>query len=182
MTPPAKLWKFRFLFCLGLYFIVTSSFSPLFLLPDPIPSPDLIFCFTTAWLVRRPDYVLTLAVIFATLLNELFIFHSPGLWCAIMLLMTEYFRVNCERIRILPFWNEWSIIALIYAGAQTIYQLILVFIFLPSAPFSQAALHILITSLAYPVAVFITNVFFRVTKTRSELPMFHRPSTFGETN
>ena len=178
-----KSWKFRILFCLGLYFIIVGITAPIFLFPIPIPSPDLIYCFAVAWIVRRPDYVPTIAIIIAALTIELLLFNSPGLWSAFLLLMTEYFRMNATQIRILPFLNEWAIISLIYAIVQAAYLLILTILFEPSATIQAAILYLLATVIAYPIVVMLVNIIFKITKSRSrDFPIFRNSSTFGGTH
>ena len=169
------------LFCLGLYLIISGSAAPVFLLPAPIPHPDLIYCFAAAWLVRRPDFVLTAAVVAASLATELLLLHTPGLWSAAMLLLTNYFRRNSERLRNFPFWLEWATSALLFAAGQAACHLILAAVFLPAAPAGVIVLHAAATGLAYPAVVLVTNWVFRVTKPRvSDLRMFRAPAAFGD--
>ena len=136
-----KDMQYRVLFCLGLYLIISGSAAPVFLLPAPIPHPDLIYCFAAAWLVRRPDFVLTAAVVAASLATELLLLHTPGLWSAAMLLLTNYFRRNSERLRNFPFWLEWATSALLFAAGQAACHLILAAVFLPAAPAGVIVLH-----------------------------------------
>ncbi len=168
------------MFCLGLYLIISLGMVPVLPLPAPVPPPDLIYCFAAAWLVRRPDYVLSSAVAAAALITEFMHLHTPGLWSAAMLLLAEYLRRNSERIRNLPFWLEWAAVALPFAAAQAASQLILAVFFLPAAPPGVIALHTGVTCLAYPAIVLGVNWAFRVTKPNSsDSRMFRAPAAAG---
>ena len=181
MEKTAKDWRFRLLFALALFLIVAGIAAPISLLPEIIPSPDLIYCLAICWLIRRPRYVLSFAVISATLFCEFLILNSPGLWSAIMLLLCEYFRLNSERISRLPFWLEWGIAVFLFAIAQLSYHVILNIIFLPAAPLRTIALHSAMTALCYPMVVLVTNFVFRVTKpSLKEVILFHTKANESE--
>lgn len=181
MAKATKIWKFRILFALGLFMIVAGSTAPVFLLPAIIPKADLIYCFAICWLIRRPQYVLTIFVLAATVFSELLMLNSPGLWSAIMLLLCEYFRLNDERIRRLPFWLEWALAAFLFTLAQVGYHLILVIVFQPAAPARAIAFYAAVTALYYPIVVLVSNWVFRVTKpSLSEIVLFHTQSQENE--
>lgn len=179
--PNAKLWRFRIIFCAILYLIISIIAAPVTFFPATVPIPDAIYCFSVAWLVRRPEFVLSVAVVAATFFIELMLLQTPGVWSALMLLLCEYFRRISERLRTTPFWLEWAIAAAYYSLAQVITNVALAVVFLPFAPPEVILMNCVATALLYPMFVLLTNVLFRVKKPRpANLSLFGSTTVYRD--
>ncbi len=167
MTAQTQNLVYNLLFALAVFLLLAIEMLPSGLRVGPLPQPDLLFCIIAAWKLRRPGYIHPIALVGALLLSELLFLMPLGLWTALVLLASEYFRTAATKVRFLPFTFEWITMASTYTVIFLTYQFVLSISFV-SAPGAQATvLHVLATAAAYPLVVAVTNILFRIRKSSS---------------
>lgn len=167
MNATLGAWVYRLLFGLALAVLLFVGLVPKPGILENIPRPDLVFCLASAWMLRRPDYTPVSLVILYELATEI-IYHQPvGLWSALVFATLMFLRRQVDRVRQLPFWFEWLLVSGTVAGAAMVYGAVLVLLFVPVSIIQQAALHMLMTALAYPAVVLVTNWIFLLRKSTS---------------
>ena len=146
-----RVWMGRAVFAglmLGLMFVLLL---PLDTLPRGWAGPDVLLLVTLVWAVRRPDHVPVLLVGAVFLLADLLFDRPPGLWTALVVILTETMRARAEGLRRQPFPVEWMTatfgILAIMLGARAALSITLV----PQAPLALTLMQIIATVLCYPV-------------------------------
>jgi len=173
MTASIRIWLYQALFLALAFALMSISMMPPRSQQPVLPQPDILFCLIAAWTMRQPDYVRPVMIIVTVLLSEIMFLKPPGLWTALVLLATEFLRSSVDRIRYQAFTFEWILFSATFAAAMILYQLVLVITFVPVLEPGSAALHVLVTIIAYPVIVMISNTVFRVRKAGpAELGLF----------
>jgi len=126
--------------------------------------PDLLIALSFAWVVRRPDYVPTLAVAAMLLLADMLFQRPPGLWSALVLIAMEGLRSSGRRSRQDGFALEWMNMAITLTVITVIYQLILMMLIAGPPPLTLSLMALIATILAYPVVVLLSGVLLGVRK------------------
>ena len=158
---------YRCIFIFVLFVALSIELTPVFALPLSALKPDLIYCFIAAWLLRRPDYVPTAAIVGIVVAAELMRLQTPGLWSAILLVLSEFLRAQAARFAKQSFWSEWLLISVTFAAATIFYLFALTLAFMPTPSSDHSLLHIASTVVAYPFAAGLTSIVFRVNKFRT---------------
>ena len=125
-------------------------------------SPDMILCLTLAWVARRPEYTPILLIALIGLLADLLLSRPPGLWAALILMLSEYIRNRSRRMRTAGFFWEWVRVS---AGIAVIFfanRLALGVLLLDVPPFRASLMQYAATFAMYPVLVAVSSVAFRV--------------------
>ncbi len=116
-------------------------------------SPDLIYCLTIGWVMRRPDSAPVILVALAGLTADILLGRPLGLWALLMVLASEFFR-NREtgkglQMRLL----EWFSVAASFLVILLAYKAVLTIGFSTAPTFTALAWHLLLTVVAYPPSV-----------------------------
>jgi rod shape-determining protein MreD len=98
------------------------------------------------------------------LMVDLMFQRPPGLRALAVLLATEFLRRQAPAMRAATFAAEWATIAATFAAAALAERLVLVLFFVSRPGPGVALLELVMTVLAYPLVVVVTNLVFRVTK------------------
>ena len=161
-APNMRIWSGRALFLGLLAIVVFFQLLPLDARPQSLPWPDLLLLITLIWVARRPDYapVLVIGVIF--FLTDLLFQRPPGLWTALVLLLTEAIRKRATRLRAAPIAVEWGTIATGIIGLTLAYRLILTIAMTPTPPLGLTLLQMIMTILSYPVLAACAHYVFQV--------------------
>lgn len=152
-----------------LYVVICSTVITLHLLPVGqigwiTFSPDLILCFTLAWVIRRPEYAPILLIATMALLADLLLMRVPGLWAALVVLLANRIGRQRHRVRSTGFGVEWFRVS---AGIAAIFLIerFAMFLLLVEAPaFALKAAQFGATVVVYPLVVAVTAGVFRVRK------------------
>lgn len=121
-----------------------------------LPGPDLLLALAAAWVLRRPDYA-PVALIAAVMLVADFLFmRPPGLWAAVVVLGTEVLRTREAGWRDLPFLVEWALVSMVFTAMWVANAAILAIFLVEQPPLGLTLLQLILTMLAYPVAVALT--------------------------
>ncbi|WP_322894892.1 MULTISPECIES: rod shape-determining protein MreD [unclassified Yoonia] len=158
----ARLWIRRASFVVLACTITIAQLVPLDLRPATWAPPDLLLALTCVWVARRPDYlpVYIVAAVFFT--TDLLLQRPPGLWAALVVLLTEAIRNRHRDLRAMPFLAEWGFVALGLTVITLANRFVLAIVVTPQAPIGMTLMQLGATILIYPVAVVVTKYIFGV--------------------
>lgn len=133
---------------------------------DPIRwiAPDLLILLALAWVTRRPSFAPVLAIAVIFLLADMLFQRPPGLWTALVLILSEILRGRARSIRTLPFWMEWGTVALGIIMITIINRFTLSMVLVPQGPLGLTLLQLMLTMAFYPVVVFVSYILFGVSR------------------
>lgn len=164
MDNAHRFWIMRSLYvalCLMLLFI---QLLPLDTVPKVWAAPELILAVTFAWVLRRPEYVPASLIALIFLLADLLLQRPPGLWAALVLIGAETLRVRAPGLRDLTFPVEWLTVCSTLVIMTLGYRIILSLTVVDQAPLGLSLIQLVMTLLAYPVVVLLTQTIFGVRK------------------
>ncbi|WP_225027620.1 rod shape-determining protein MreD [Xinfangfangia pollutisoli] len=160
----ADPWGYRALF-LGLaLFLLFVRLLPLGNTAGAFPGPDLLLCLSLAWMMRRPDFLPVWLLVAVFLTEDLILMRPPGLWCALVVLATEFLRARTALTRELNFLVEWLLAAGLMVAMLVAYRLVFLVTMLPQPPFGFAVVQVVWSVLAYPVVVGLSRLAFDLKK------------------
>ncbi|WP_084861066.1 rod shape-determining protein MreD [Salibaculum halophilum] len=153
----------------GIYVCLCAVIMFLHLLPmDTMPrswgSPDFVLLITLAWAARRPDHVPALLIAAVFLMSDMLFHRPPGLWTALVLLLTEVLRARSRSLRVVPFPLEWLGIAAGIVAITLAYRVALSLTVVPQAPFGLTVTQMMLTILAYPLVALLSFLLFGVSR------------------
>ena len=181
-APGTRLWVGRVTFLAICLVIVFVRLLPLETLPIPEfpvgfeegdrlppvgliwPMPDILLAVATVWAMRRPDYVPAVVIAGVFLVTDLLFHRPPGLWAALVLLLTEFLRARSNGMRAMPFLVEWTTVAIGIAVITVIDRMVLALVDIPQAALSLSLMQMVLTCAIYPVVVVVAHVVFRVSR------------------
>ncbi|MEY4984356.1 MAG: hypothetical protein RIR62_2622 [Pseudomonadota bacterium] len=148
-----SVWIYRAAFLFFAFVILFVKLLPLGSVAGDWPGPDILLCLIFAWVVRRPDFLPVLLVVFVLLVEDLILMRPPGLWTALVVIATEFVRSRIGLTRELSFWAEWALVGGLMFALLLAYRVIFSVAFLPQPGFGFALLQTLWSILCYPVVV-----------------------------
>ena len=133
---------------------------------DPIRwiAPNFLILLAVTWVTRRPSFAPVWMIAMLFLLADFLFQRPPGLWTALVLILTETLRGRSRSIRSLPFWLEWVTIAIGITVISSIYRLTLLMVLVPQGPLGLTILQLGLTIISYPVVVFVSYALFGVNR------------------
>ncbi|SFB01799.1 rod shape-determining protein MreD [Poseidonocella pacifica] len=146
-------WASRGLFAFIALGIMFFHLLPLETTPRGWAAPDLMLATTIAWTIRRPDHLPVLLVALLFLIEDLLYQRPPGLWPALMVLLTERLRLGEAGYRTMPFLQEWFYTAFLMAASVTLYHVLLSVFFVDRPPLGLSLFQTGATILFYPAVV-----------------------------
>ena len=164
MVDPAasRRLMFRGLFfvlCAGIIFI---NMLPLTTEPRRVPGPDLLFCITAIWIMRRPRWAPVGLIVLVHLVADLLFLRPVGLWPAISLLGYEYLRRKSIETTEIPPLVEFGMAMVLFGGLVMLNAVAHILFGIPHPSFGASALHVIVTAVAYPLvmafSVYVTRV------------------------
>ncbi len=164
MVDPAatRRWVFRGLFFALCACIIFISMLPLTTEPRRVPGPDLLFCITAIWIMRRPRWAPVGLIVLVHLIADLLFLRPVGLWPAISLLGYEYLRRKSTASTEIPALIEFGMAMTLFATMVAANAVVHLLFGIPHPSFGASALHVIVTAVAYPVvmafSVFVTRV------------------------
>ena len=111
-----------------------------------------------AWTARRPDALPVLLVGGVFLLADLLFQRPPGLFTALVVVLTEWLRARAPRLRKAPFLVEWTVVTggiVAVAGAN---RAVLALLMTPQPRWGLTLIQVLLTVAAYPIVVGVAHV------------------------
>lgn len=127
-------------------------------------APDFLILVTLAWVVRRPSFapIVVIGVIF--LLADFLFQRPPGLWTALVLILSEILRSRSRSMRTLPFWLEWATVSTGIIAITMIDRFTLSMVLVPQAPLGLTLLQLTLTLACYPLVAFLSYAIFGVSR------------------
>ncbi len=163
-SPSATVWIGRFIY-LGLAaLVVFVQLMPLDTRPPTWAAPDVLLAITLAWVARRPHYVPFGIVIVVFLLTDLLFQRPPGLWAALVLVLTEMVRSRSRGLRNVPLALEWGTVAMGIIAITLANRLVLAVAMTPQAPLPLTLIQMVMTIAIYPVVVVLAHFLFGLTR------------------
>ncbi len=153
----SRRWAYRGLFVAIALLLIVLRMLPLSTKPEHVPGPDLLICFTFAWVLRRPDYVPVLLIALVFLFEDLILMRPPGLWAVIVVAGSEFLRGREALTRELGFAMEWAMASVVMVAMLLAYRMAFMVAFLDQPAFGLAALQIAASILCYPLVVLFSR-------------------------
>lgn len=171
-----RIWLGRgaFVATAGLLFFV--ALLPLDTLPRNWAGPDLLLVMTLLWAARRPDHAPLLLIAAVFLLADFLQGKPPGLWTALVVILTEALRSRAAALRSTPFMVEWVTVGFGVAAITIAYRFAHIVTLIPQAPARLTIMQAGATILAYPIAVGLAYAVFGINRpVPGEIDAFGRP-------
>lgn len=127
-----------------------------------VPGPDLLFCVTAAFLMRRPRWAPVALIVFVHLLADVLYLRPLGLWPAISLIAYEFLRRQTNASNEVSLPLEVALVVGAFTSAVLANALLQLIFAVPQPGFGRTLLHILTTAVAYPFVIAITHFILRV--------------------
>ncbi len=162
--PTAHIILSRAIFIALALVIVFIQLLPLNTVPGNWAAPDLLLACTLAWVSRRPSFLPVYIVAALFLLTDLLLQRPPGLWTALVIVLTEMLRARAQRMRSVPLALEWGAVAMGIVGITVANRIILAIVMTPQAPLGLTLIQMIMTILIYPVVLVVAHYAFGVTR------------------
>ncbi|SMX44887.1 hypothetical protein [Octadecabacter ascidiaceicola] len=133
---------------------------------DPVRwiAPHFLLLLAVTWVTRRPSFAPVWVIAAVFLLADFLFQRPPGLWAALMVILTEILRSRSRSMRTLPFWLEWATVAVGIVTISVIYWVTLSVVLVPQGALGLALIQLTLTLLAYPLIVFVSYALFGVSR------------------
>ncbi|SFR32972.1 hypothetical protein [Litoreibacter janthinus] len=168
-----RRFQFRLLFLLVSALIIFAQLLPLNTAPaavqliDPatgeliqegskylsLPGPDLLFCLTAAFLMRRPRWAPVALIVFVHLVADVLYLRPMGLWPAVSLIAYEFLRRQTNASNEVSLPLEVALVVGAFASAVLANGALHLIFAVPHPGFWLTLLHILTTAIAYPFVI-----------------------------
>jgi len=158
----ARIWAHRGLFVLLVFAIIVFQLVPLDLRPASIATPDVLLAVTLVWVVRRPLVAPVLLIAAVFLLADMLFLRPPGLWAALVVLLTEFLRRQNRELRNMPLIAEWGTVAIGIVAITVLNRLILFLVLGPVTPLAPTLVQMAGTIVIYPFIVFLAHYVFGI--------------------
>jgi rod shape-determining protein MreD len=156
--PGTQAWSARVTYLVLAFVLLAAPLLPLNTVPYSYGAPDILLAVTAAWTARRPDTLPVLVIAAVFLLADFLFQRPPGLYAALVLLMTESLRRRSARIRKGAFLGEWLAVSLWIAAVGLANHLILGLLGTPQAAIRFTLVQVVLTIALYPVIAGVAHV------------------------
>ncbi|MBE0413598.1 rod shape-determining protein MreD [Yoonia sp.] len=153
----ASTWAKRLIFLALAFLIIIMQLVPLDMRPPRWAAPDLLLAFTLAWVARRPDCLPVAVVAGIFLLADLLFQRPPGLWAALVVILSETLRRRSREFRNMPLLLEWGTIAFGIVAITLANRVVLAIVMTPQAPLGLTLSQMVLTIAIYPLVVFVNH-------------------------
>lgn len=162
-TDP-RIWMNRGVFVLAAFVIVVAQMVPLDMRPVNWSGPDILLAMTLAWVARKPQFAPVAVIAALFLMTDLLLHRPPGLWAALVVILTETIRRQHRDFRNMPALVEWGTIGFGIVAITLLNRLILAIVMVPQAPLGLTLIQMISTIAIYPLVVIIGRFVFGVTR------------------
>ena len=160
-----KTWINRGIFVLLAFILIVIDLVPLDLRPSLWAAPDLLLAVTLAWVVRKPRYVPVPVIAVVMLLTDFLFMRPPGLWAALVVVLTEAIRRQHREFRNMPLWVEWGTVTFGIVAITLVNRMILAVVMAPQAPLALTLLEMAGTIVIYPLILVVAHFTIGVSRT-----------------
>ena len=163
-APTTRIWFGRLIFIVLALALIFTQLLPLNTRPTVWAAPNWLLMMTLAWVARRPDYapIFVIAVVF--FLTDLLFQRPPGLWAALVVILSEMIRKRAKGIRNMPFALEWGSVAAGIVAITLINRAALMVVMIDQAPLGLTLIQMVMTIIFYPLVVAIAHFLFGVSR------------------
>jgi len=158
----SRTWTMRAVYIALAFVLIVVQLVPLDMRPAGWAGPDLLLAVTLVWIARRPVVVTAPMVAGVFLMADLFFMRPPGLWAALVVILTEMIRRRNSEFRNLPFVAEWGTIAGGIIMMTLLNLIILTLLAVPRASLGLTLMEMMMTILVYPPIVLLAYFFFGI--------------------
>ncbi|WP_108816515.1 rod shape-determining protein MreD [Loktanella sp. Alg231-35] len=158
------IWMHRGLFALLAFAIIVVQLVPLDMRPSVWAGPDLLLAVTLVWIARKPKYLPVPVIAGFFLMADFLFMRPPGLWPALVVVLTEIIRRQHRDFRNMQLLVEWGTVAIGIIGITLANRLVLAIVVAPQAPLALTLTEMVATILVYPVVVILAHYIFGVTR------------------
>lgn len=159
-----KIWTNRLFFVLLAFMLIILDLVPLNMRPSLWAAPDILLVATLVWVARRPSYLPVAMIAGIILLTDFLFLRPPGLWTALVVILSETIRRQHREFRTMPFFTEWGTIAMGIVAITLANRIILAVVMAPQAPLALTLIEMVATILAYPLVLVAAHFIFGVSK------------------
>lgn len=153
---PGHLW-YRFLFVALAAAVAFVQLLPLDMGPGQVPGPDVLMLLAFSWVIMRPEYVPVFLIAAVFFLADLLFMRPLGLWTALVVIGTEFFRARSFTLRDAPFMVEWLQVAAVITAVFIANALLLGLFAVKQAGIGLTLIGLVATILAYPLVVILAG-------------------------
>jgi rod shape-determining protein MreD len=161
----SRIWTLRGVFVVLACALMAAALVPLDMRPSAWAGPDMLLALTMAWIARQPSALPVAVVAIIFLMADLLLMRPPGLWAALVVVLTEAIRRRHSEFRSMSFLAEWGAVAGGIIAIGLAYRTILFILAVPRAPLGLSAMETAMTILVYPVVVILAHYLFGIRKT-----------------
>lgn len=163
-APTTRVWFGRMVYIVISLGIIFAQLLPLNTSPTAWPAPSWGLAATLAWVARRPEYAPLAVIAMLFFLADLLFQRPPGLWAALVVILSEMIRKRAKGIRNMPFPLEWGSVALGIVAITVINRVALTVVMAPQAPLGLTLIQMIMTIIFYPLVVAIAYFLFGVSR------------------
>lgn len=145
------LWSQRLLYLLISLLFILWLIAPQNPLSQALPTPEFLFCFTLAIILRRPEVLPVILIAIVFLFCDVLFNRPIGLWTAIVIIISEFAKTQYWRYKGSNFVTAWFFISFLSSVGIFLYMIVLNLLLVPQANFWQYLIWALITILIYPI-------------------------------
>ena len=160
-----KTWVQGGIFLALAFILIVVDLVPLDMRPSLWISPDLLLAATLAWVVRKPIYVPVLVIALLFLMTDFLFMRPPGLWAALVVILTEVLRRQHREFRNMPLLVEWGTVAFGIVTITVVNRIVLAIVMSPQAPLGSTLIEMIVTIFVYPIVLLIAHFIFGVSRT-----------------
>jgi rod shape-determining protein MreD len=160
----SKTWSNRLVFIALAFLLIVVDLVPLDMRPSLWAAPDVLLAATLAWVARKPSYVPVVVIAMIMLLTDFLFMRPPGLWAALVVVLSETIRRQHREFRTMPFLVEWGTIAFGIVAITVINRIVLVVVMAPVAPLAPTLIEMVATILVYPIVLIAAHFIFGVSR------------------
>ena len=161
----SKTWTNRLIFVALAFVLIVIDLVPLDMRPSLWAPPDVLLAATLAWVARKPSYVPVFVIAAIMLLADFLFLRPPGLWAALVVVLSETIRRQHREFRNMPLLAEWGTIAFGIAAITLVNRVVLAVVMAPQAPLAPTLIEMVATILVYPIVLIAAHFIFGVTRT-----------------
>lgn len=160
----SKTWINRGVFVILAFCLIVIDLVPLDMRPASWAAPDLLLTVTLVWVARTPHYVPVFVIAVLFLMADFLFMRPPGLWAALVVVLTEMIRRQNRDFRNMPVLVEWGTVALGVVAITVANRLILAIVMAPQAPLALTLIEMIATIMVYPLVVVVAHFVFGVSR------------------
>jgi rod shape-determining protein MreD len=158
VTEGRGAWPARITYLVLAFVLIVAPLLPLNTVPRSYATPDILLLVTAAWAARRPDTLPALLVVAVFLLADFMFQRPPGLYAALVLLLTEWLRRRSPRLRRGSFFGEWVAVGTGIAALGLVNRAVLAVLLTPQPRLGLTLTQLILTIALYPVVAGLAHI------------------------